>query len=531
MPALQSILTALGWSLLNSLWQMAVLWIAFYILTAENKRVSATGKHNLALVFVFIGAEWFVYDLIHLLNRPADPPFSGFIPVSDPLNRLVPFLSIVYLLILGFRYLQSAYYYFGKTNRLTTYNSHSAVSVLQAFADRHVRLLGITKRVHVYLSDRVATAETSGFLKPLILLPVSLVTRLSPLQIEAILVHELFHIRRNDYLTNMCMSCIRGVFFFNPFVHLFYDAVAKERELACDDGVVEMGYEPALYAEALYNLEKFRQVIPGFTLAADGNKPWLLMERIRRVLGKPVRKKNRVNKLLIFTGFAAILLFSIEKKLPAAAQSPIVLAKIPAVLTIPVILPELQMQPVEKPAIVISLLKKKSKIKSVPAPRPCVVAEMASSNEPEDQNIAYFADQSIPIDFSNQQDAGLTQDPVQTYEGMPYVPTVSLAYEALPEIVQADSAQNIEWANALKDLATATRIKAIARLNSIARDIENDRAQLKEIEIKNRKLIQLDQKNLGPRLKKTRSQIELRKKEIERLQNRLRISEEEIIHI
>ncbi len=63
--------------------------------------------------------------------------------------------------------------------------------VLQSFVDRYARVLGISPESTVYLSDLAETAETSGFFKPLILLPVSLVTRLSPQQMEAILIHEL----------------------------------------------------------------------------------------------------------------------------------------------------------------------------------------------------------------------------------------------------------------------------------------------------------------------------------------------------
>ncbi len=78
MSAYVSFLTVLGWSLLDSIWQMAVLWIAYYMLTAGNIRISSAGKHNLILVFVFIGAEWFVYTLIHLSNESEKPFFAGF---------------------------------------------------------------------------------------------------------------------------------------------------------------------------------------------------------------------------------------------------------------------------------------------------------------------------------------------------------------------------------------------------------------------------------------------------------------------
>ena len=160
----------------------------------------------------------------------------------------------------------------------------------------------------VLLSEKTETAETSGFLKPLILLPLSLLTRLSPAQVEAILVHELYHIRRNDYLINILATCFRSIFFFNPFAQLFYKALERERELACDDGVLELGYEPGIYAEALFSLEKYRQTNPGFSLAVDGKKPWLLMERIRRVLGKPALKEKGFSSKHLY-GFAAAFIF------------------------------------------------------------------------------------------------------------------------------------------------------------------------------------------------------------------------------
>ncbi len=69
-----SFLTVLGWSLLYSIWQMAVLWIAYSLLTAGNNRISPAGKHNLVLVFVFVGTEWFIYTFIRLIGRPC----SGF---------------------------------------------------------------------------------------------------------------------------------------------------------------------------------------------------------------------------------------------------------------------------------------------------------------------------------------------------------------------------------------------------------------------------------------------------------------------
>src|SRR6476619_3870760 len=101
-----SFLTALGWSLLYSIWQMAVLWIAYSLLTGGNNRISPAGKHNLVLVFVFVGTEWFIYTFIRLLNQPAPDFNNGFIPLSPSVNNWLPFGSSVYLLVLAIRFVQ-----------------------------------------------------------------------------------------------------------------------------------------------------------------------------------------------------------------------------------------------------------------------------------------------------------------------------------------------------------------------------------------------------------------------------------------
>ena len=83
MPAYISLLTALGWSLLASFWQMAILWAACYLLTTGNKRFSAAGKHNLILLFIVFRGEWFMYTFFHLLKEPESASAGGLFPVSS----------------------------------------------------------------------------------------------------------------------------------------------------------------------------------------------------------------------------------------------------------------------------------------------------------------------------------------------------------------------------------------------------------------------------------------------------------------
>jgi len=522
-----SFLTALGWSLLYSIWQMAVLWIAYSLLTGGNNRISPAGKHNLVLVFVFVGTEWFIYTFIRLLNQPAPDFNNGFISLSPSVNSWLPFGSSVYLLVLAIRFVQYTLHHKEKIRHI---NGRESSPAYQLFADRYARLLGITKRVQVYLSDLADTAETSGFFKPIVLLPVSLITRLSPQQLEAIIVHELFHIRRNDYLINICMSCFKSIFFFNPFARLFYKAMARERELACDDGVIETGFEPAIYAEALFSLEKFRQVQPGFALAADGNKPWLLMERIGRLLGRPSIPKKNFNPLFYFILIMSVTLSGIRQKAPVsekALQSPVPpAAVIPnryelAAGKISLSVPE---------AISTSAGFRKTVKKQLQRIAPCEpVPETEEESVPVEQ--AIFADNKIERDYSNQAAAALTQDAVPESPGSPYVPAASLYYEALPVIIADDSMKTIAIQNGLKDMVRISRMKSIAGLKALEIEIEKNKELLNREVIKNRELIILNQKNLKPELEKIRRQIEVRKKKVEHLRIRMQDSEEEIIHI
>ncbi len=531
MQAYLSFLTVLGWALLDSIWQMAILWVVYFLLTIDNNRISAAGKHNLTLVFVFISAEWFVYTLIHLSFESVIPFSQGFFPGSLQADRWIPYLSVVYIGVIMFRLLQ----FFNQSVKWRKKRPGKTLSPeLQSFTDRFGKILGIPKRVQVFVSDFADTALTSGFFKPLILLPVSLLTRLSPKQVEAILMHELFHIRRNDYVINICMSFFRSIFFFNPFAHLFCNALARERELACDDGVLAMGFAAEQYAEALYCLEKFRQVQPDFSLAADGNKPWLLMERICRLLGRPVCRNNRFTPFIFCSLFAAFVMFGLQ---PKKSKNDEIARRInPVRMT--VFQSEFESERVHlnqagKDEIVNPLFHRKvvKKQKARFILSQTNTDKVALLEEPLSTIQTYFADKKIRNDFSNQMETVISPAPIAVVPGTPYLPTVAFSYQDVPDIISQDSIRNLTFQNGLNDLITANRINAIATLTALESEIEKNQKQLKEIELRNKKFILLDQKRIKPLLEEMHHQISSKKKRIYNLKSRLENSEQEIIHI
>src|SRR3982750_2065738 len=187
MSAYQSALTVLGWCLLDSIWQMAIMWMAYHMITVWTKVVSPAARHNLILLFVFIGTEWFVYSFVQQLIEPHHRIVPGIIAVSVSANLWMTGLSILYLVILLTRLIQYSVQNFRSGDNK---QSLSPSPLQQAFTDRYARILGIRRKVQVYFCTMAETAETSRFLKPIILLPISIVSLLSPQQVEAILVHE-----------------------------------------------------------------------------------------------------------------------------------------------------------------------------------------------------------------------------------------------------------------------------------------------------------------------------------------------------
>jgi bla regulator protein BlaR1 len=180
--------------------------------------------------------------------------------------------------------------------------------------------LGVEKVVELYESVHIQTPIVIGYFKPVILMPIGLIAGLSPQQVEVILIHELAHIRRHDYLVNFVQSLGETIFFFNPFVWILSGWIRNERENCCDDVVLQEGYDPQLYANTLFELESSRHQNGNLALALTGNKN-LLLNRIKRIMERSAKNQNGREKfipvLLLVLGlvFASWLSISPQEKI------------------------------------------------------------------------------------------------------------------------------------------------------------------------------------------------------------------------
>ncbi len=153
---------------------------------------------------------------------------------------------------------------------------------------RLARALAVSRPVRLLESALVRVPTVIGWLKPVILLPVGLVAAMTPQQVQAILAHELAHIRRYDYLVNLLQSLAETLLFYHPAVWLISRRVRGERENCCDDLALAAGAERVCYAESLLHVARAsaasRRPLAAAALGA-ADRPSALRKRITRMLG------------------------------------------------------------------------------------------------------------------------------------------------------------------------------------------------------------------------------------------------------
>jgi beta-lactamase regulating signal transducer with metallopeptidase domain len=158
----------------------------------------------------------------------------------------------------------------------------------------------ITRKIQVAVSERISVPGVVGFFKPMLLLPVSMISGVPSEALQAILAHELAHIRRYDYLVNFCQMVIEAILFFNPAVWWISRQIRIEREVCCDNaGIASIGRR-IRYAEVLIGwAQKMKEQDIEFAAASIGlgkqNDTGGMLERIKRIVSADHRPRLKVS--------------------------------------------------------------------------------------------------------------------------------------------------------------------------------------------------------------------------------------------
>ena len=316
-------LKALGWALLNSLWQFSLLWLAFALFINSRKSLSPATKHGFALVMITAGFIWFAAGLSFEYFAYSDATTaqsSGYLLSNDSLYSVLyrtvshfldsnlSYLSLIYLLVVATLFVRFfRYFYYSRT--IQTSGLHKLRAELRLYVQQLVEQLDIRQKVSVWVSEYIDTPMIIGFLKPTILIPIASINQLSVKQLEAILLHELAHIKRNDYLINLYIATTEILFFFNPFTKMLISSIKQEREKSCDDWVIQFQYDPHQYASALLKLEQCRSDHHSTSLAATGECRKVLLHRVQRIMGLKKTQPQNGFKLLAYFFTIGLLSF------------------------------------------------------------------------------------------------------------------------------------------------------------------------------------------------------------------------------
>ncbi len=332
-----------GMAVLQSLVQGLFIYLLLRLVLMLISGYPESVKYNVAVTALTVLTGWFLYTLfskvcsynwVVLNTYPSHEltqsfKFSiaakGFKFYTEQyyyqLLGLFPYMGAVYAT--GLIYHLAALIYAG--NRISKIKKYVSIDIsLLKKVNQLSGLLLIDKKVSTGISTFINVPCIAGFFKPVILLPVSLLITLSTDEIEAILLHELAHIKRNDYLLNLIQQVMTAILFFNPFALLIGRVINSERENSCDDMVVKQTAKPLVYAHALLKLQQTSNTRMQLALAASGKK-YHLLNRIERIMKTTKPAGNMRQALIILVLFIAGV-SCIAWLNPGANQKPTALA-------------------------------------------------------------------------------------------------------------------------------------------------------------------------------------------------------------
>ena len=249
-------------------------------------------------------------------------------PVVNYLNRHAFIIVDIWLICLFIQLsrLMAGLYGIGRLRRTGTRPSDKWNDTLLLLSGQ----LGLKRRVGLLESASVKIPSAIGIFKPMILVPLGILSNLPVEQVETVLLHELAHIKRGDYLTNLLLHITEAVFFFNPGLRWLNMLIRREREACCDDMVLSVTVDRRIYLDALVS---FREYLKGKTSSsyavALGKGRNSLLWRVRRMLTQENKTLDIMEKTILSFGLVAVIAIGLISMKPAPVP-PALVAGAPA---------------------------------------------------------------------------------------------------------------------------------------------------------------------------------------------------------
>lgn len=401
---------SLSWALIYSLAQGLVVFASLLLVLRVVPASSANARYHLSLSALTVLLAWFVatwWQQFHSLTLAGEQlqvagttgfvvlqlplqqfPVSGSSNILQSLQTFFPWLTAFY--IAGF-VLMLVRLSFGMLQLFTLRTSgiYPPATPLSDLLEKQKKQLQLTTPVRLLISAKAQVPMVIGFLKPVILMPVAVVAQMDTCQLETILLHELAHIKRHDYLVNILQTIVETILFFNPFVWAISNITRREREHSCDDLVVNHTSEPVSYATALATLASGHTTTPRIAIAATGQQTHLFnrIQRIIEMKKNPFNYSRMVAALILIATITCSIAWvkpalpKVKKTKPttASAVRPAKATPANAIPTTP--------KPIETKPAATDIKKDKETIKPVPAIKEPAIPQPALADQPEEKTL------------------------------------------------------------------------------------------------------------------------------------------------
>ena len=261
-----SVLTNIPFAIINNIGFTAILFLVYQVLKIVQEKellpIKAAHLFSMASIFQCLGLVQFIALLFYpklgseIVNTSLNLVNTGISSLlmqapQAPIGWL-SFIGFVYCIVLGGLIIKTAIQFYQLTALIKTSNFSDSPKYTSFIYNLPNASKG--KKVKIGISSTIDTPITFGWIKPIILLPIALVNQLSVKEIESIILHEWAHILRNDYLINIITSLVQLILFFNPFSYLLNKEISLQREIACDNYVMNASVEKLDYLNTLYKM-------------------------------------------------------------------------------------------------------------------------------------------------------------------------------------------------------------------------------------------------------------------------------------
>ncbi|HRG64359.1 MAG TPA: M56 family metallopeptidase [Saprospiraceae bacterium] len=315
-------LQTLAWTILHSLWQGALVFIFLLMYRALLPRLSSAQKFRAAYVslislFIIVVATFMYLHNIRI-NSDHDKAIAWYFQwqqavsgvqktsIESFINQNANYISNIWFIgffVFALRYLLAYLWLVMQASRATQ------IQLPDICLDTMKIKMGITKKVVVKTSFQTGSPFTMGLFKSAIFFPIAVINALSSEEIEAILAHELAHIRRNDFILHLFAALVETILYYHPVVWWLQRQLAQYREEACDDEAMAFTQNPLAYAKALLKIQEIDRLekSPSLSLAFAGKNNNQLLNRIKRIFHMshtPIQIKEKLMASLAILIFA-----------------------------------------------------------------------------------------------------------------------------------------------------------------------------------------------------------------------------------